>query len=223
MKKLFNYKTLLTAISLIFLATSAFVLINTNVHYSTKDYIYQNLENVPSRKTGLVLGALVYSDGGLSDMVKDRCDTAFELYKSGKIQKILVSGDHGQVEYDEVNTMKNYLLKKGVKPEDLFMDHAGFDTYDSLYRARDIFKADSLIIITQEFHLPRAVYIAKLLGIDAVGIKADKTYYAGGTSYNEFREKFSNIKANLDILLQNKPKYLGDVISIDGDSRMSWD
>lgn len=170
----------------------------------------------------MVLGAKVRPDGSLSDMYKDRADTAVEVYGSGMAEKILVTGDHGRIEYDEVNAAKDYLLSRGVPAGDIFLDHAGFDTYDSLYRARDIFQVENLIISTQDFHLPRAVYIARKLGMEAWGISADKHVY-GGKSYYEAREALSRVKAWLEIFFRSKPKFLGEPIPITGDSRPSWD
>lgn len=197
--------------------------INLHIISTTSSRIYAEVQDIPESQTGLVLGAFVYSDGTLSTMLKDRCDSAIILYNAGKIQKILVSGDHGRKEYDEVNSMKNYILNKGVASEDIFTDHAGFDTYDSMYRARDIFKVDSITIITQGFHLPRAVYTAKSLGINAIGFRADLQVYAGGTFTNELREILSRSKAFIDLLMQNKPVYLGEAIPITGNSELSWD
>lgn len=199
-------------------------LINIAIIFATNFKKYYDIDKVPSKQVGIVLGALVYKDGRMSDMLKDRCDTAYELYLSNKIKKILVSGDHGRIDYDEVNIMKNYLINRGVKEDDLFLDHAGFDTYDSLYRARDIFKIESLIIISQEFHLPRSIYIANSLGIDAIGFVADKQNYIGGTFSNRIREVISNIKSFIDIIFQASPRYLGDSIPINvSNSKLTWD
>jgi SanA protein len=155
-------------------------------------------------------------------MYQDRADVAVEVYKAGKAEKILISGDHGRNEYDEVNAARKYLLAKGVPAEDIFLDHAGFDTYDSLYRARDIFQIKTLIISTQNFHLPRAVYIARKMGIGAWGVSADKHLY-GNEQYYEMREALARAKAWLDVLFQAEPKFLGEAIPITGDSRASWD
>ncbi|MCK4799462.1 YdcF family protein, partial [Candidatus Parcubacteria bacterium] len=124
--------------------------------------------------------------------------------------------------YDEVNTAKDYLLDKGVKSEDIFLDHAGFDTYDSLYRAREIFEVSSVIVVTQNFHLPRAVYIGRKLDLEIYGFSADKHLYAN-VDYNESREIFSKVKAFFDVSFHAKPKFLGEKIPISGDSKKSWD
>lgn len=199
-------------------------LINIAIILATNFKKYYDIDKVPNNQVGIVLGALVYKDGRMSDMLKDRCDTAYELYLSNKIKKILVSGDHGRIDYDEVNTIKDYLIKKGVIEDDLFLDHAGFDTYDSLYRARDIFKVKSLTIISQEFHLSRSIYLANSLGMDAIGFVADKQKYIGGTFSNRIREVISNIKAFIDIIFQASPRYLGDSIPINvSNAKLTWD
>ena len=149
----------------------------------------------------------------MSDMLQDRADTALELYHKGKIQKFLVSGDNRRVDYNEVIVVKNYLVQKGVPENDIFLDYAGFDTYDSLYRARDIFQVKELVIVTQKFHLPRAIYLGRELGLKVVGFGADRRQYRN-IEFNLFREKIANIKAFLDLKLNAKPQFLGEVIPI---------
>jgi SanA protein len=199
-----------------------FVLLNIYIIQTTRSFIFKNLEDVPSKQVALLLGAKVYPNGRMSDVMSDRALTALELYKNKKIQKILISGDHGRQSYDEVNTIKDYLLKNSVPAQDIFLDHAGFDTYDSLYRAKAVFQVSSVIIVTQDFHLPRAVYIGKSLQLDAVGLSADKHSYVSET-YNQLRESLARLKAFFDVMFQAKPKFLGPTISIQGDSKLSWD
>ncbi|MFZ5816574.1 MAG: SanA/YdcF family protein [Bacillota bacterium] len=170
----------------------------------------------------VVLGALVFPDGRVSMMVQDRLETAYALYAAGKAEKILITGDHGQVDYDEVNTMRRYLQRKGVPPEDIFLDHAGFDTYDSMYRARDVFQARQVIVVTQRFHLPRALWIADRLGLEAQGVAADRHWYARA-GYYEFREALARLKAFTEVVLRRKPVFLGPVIPIHGDGRLTHD
>lgn len=196
--------------------------INVYILNASEGFIYKNVDDVPSKKVALVLGAKVYADGRMSDIVKDRALTVIDLYSSGKVEKVLVSGDHGTKTYDEVNTIKDYLLQNGVPAADIFLDHAGFDTYDSVYRARAIFQVPSMIIVTQDFHLPRAVYEARALGMDTVGFSADRHEYLSA-AFNEFRESLARVKAFFDVTFQSKPKFLGEVIPIDGDSTLSWD
>lgn len=180
-------------------------------------------DKVPESDAIIVLGAYVYPNGRLSDMLKDRVDTGLEVYNKGKGKKLLLSGDHGQTTYDEVNSMKNYVKSKGIKAEDIFMDHAGFSTYETMYRARDVFKAKKVIIITQEYHLKRAVYLARSLGIDAYGVVADKQDYRGMATYKA-REVLARCKAFLNInITKPKPTFLGEPIPITGDGRVTDD
>ncbi|HYD34720.1 MAG TPA: ElyC/SanA/YdcF family protein [Vitreimonas sp.] len=201
---------------------SSLWLINWWVHTSTISLITTPSQVDAPYQTALVLGAKVYSDGGLSHMTQDRADTAIELYRTSKVKTILISGDHGQKTYDEVNTIKNYLLAQDIPPEVIFLDHAGFDTYDSLYRAREVFQVESVIIVTQAFHLPRALFIAQNLGINAVGVSADRREYAGA-SRNEVRERLATLKAAFNVLTAAPPQYLGEPIPLSGNSRKSWD
>ena len=130
----------------------------------------------------LVLGCGVYANGTPTAMLADRLQQGIALYNAGASGKLLMSGDHGQTDYDEVNTMRNYALAHNIPSSDIFMDHAGFSTYESMYRARDIFQAKKIIIVTQRYHLHRALYIAKALGLDAYGVSADSRTYAGQTA-----------------------------------------
>lgn len=170
----------------------------------------------------LVPGAYVLPDGRPSTMVEDRLLAAYELYRGGKVKKILLSGDHGTVEYDEVNAMRRFLEEKGVPAEDIFMDHAGFDTYDSMYRARDLFQVRSAVVVTQGFHLPRAVWLARRMGLEAEGVVADRWIYAGA-GYYEVREILARVKAFMEWAVHRKPVFLGPVIPITGDGRATHD
>lgn len=193
--------------------------IDNTVKKSSKGMVY-DIHSVPIEQTAMVLGARVYANGKMSEIFQDRVETAYELYESEKVRKILVSGDHSRKDYDEVDAAREYLLSKGVPDRDIFLDHAGFDTYDSIYRAKNIFQVDSMIVVTQNFHLPRALYIAKSLGTDAVGASSDLHIYSG-LEYLMLREDFADLKAWLDVLLKIKPKYSGDAIPITGDSSLS--
>lgn len=199
-----------------------FLAINWHILNTSSSFIFEPNEKIASKQTVLILGARVYNDGRMSDILKDRVLTALELYNNKKVERILVSGDHGQKKYDEVNTIKEFLLQNEVRPEDIFLDHAGFDTYDSIYRAKAIFNVESLIIVTQRFHLPRAMYIAKSLNLDAIGVTADRHVYVM-ENYNQLRESFARLKAFWDVLIKAKPKFLGSPIPITGDSKLSWD
>lgn len=182
-----------------------------------------SVQMVNEAPAALVLGAGVSGKHRVSWIFQERLDKAVELYESGKVKKILVSGDNGQEDYDEVTAAKNYLItEKKIPPQDIFLDHAGFDTYDSLYRAREVFVADSYIIVTQAFHLPRALYIAQNLGLKVQGVSAgSETNYQDGESWAN-REILANVKATADVLMKTKPKYLGKQFPLTGDGRETW-
>jgi len=212
-------KILILFIGFVFILVTFVVLINVNINKFGENICNQN--NLDKR-AALVLGAKVYNNGKMSDIFKDRAKTAVSLYREGKVEKILVSGDHGQKDYDEVNSAKEYLLENGVDQEDIFLDHAGFDTYDSLYRARHIFQVQSLVVVTQDFHLPRALYIADKLGIESCGVSADLHQYYGEEARNR-REILAKMKAWINIVFHSRPKYLGDEIPLSGSGLNSWD
>jgi vancomycin permeability regulator SanA len=171
----------------------------------------------------MIPGALVYGPQSLSLTVRDRVDAALEVYRAGKARKILVSGDHGTVEYDEVNAIKRALLESGVPEADIFMDHAGFSTYESMYRARDVFLVRSLVVATQRFHLPRALFIAQELGLGAQGVAADRRAYANARS-DALREALARVKDYfLAAWFKPLPTYLGPTIDISGDGRATQD
>lgn len=168
----------------------------------------------------LILGAGVRNDGSPSHMLEDRLLTGIDLYESGITRTLLMSGDHGKKDYDEVSCMKNYAAECGVPTEDIFLDHAGFSTYESLYRAKEVFGAEKIIIVTQEYHLYRALYVAQELGLDAVGVSADlRTYY--GQSMRETRELAARVKDFLYTIFLPLPTYLGDPIDLTGDGNVT--
>ncbi|MCD1259006.1 YdcF family protein [Paenibacillus athensensis] len=171
----------------------------------------------------LVLGAYVRPNGEPSGMLADRLETALQLYEAGAAPKILVSGDHGRKEYDEVNTMREYLEQRGVPSASIFMDHAGFSTYESMYRARDIFQVREVTVVTQGYHLPRALFAARQLGLNAHGVAADLHRY-GGMPRFEAREVVARAKDALYAgVLRPKPTFLGREIPITGDGRATHD
>ncbi len=176
----------------------------------------------PRAHTALVLGARVYGDGRPSHILHDRLETGLALYRLGRVKKILLSGDHGTRAYDEVNRMKDFLIGRGVPPSDVFLDHAGFNTYDSLSRARDVFGADDIIVVTQRYHLPRALWIAHGLGLRARGVPADRRTYLM-MRYYRFREVPATLKTWVDLARRRPPHHGGPPIPIRGDGRRSWD
>lgn len=170
-----------------------------------------NLENVDAI---LVLGCKAYDDRP-SLMLAKRLDKALRVYE--KIPtKFLLSGDHGQKEYDEVDIMADYMINEGIKTEDIFLDHAGFSTYDSLYRAKYVFLAKKVIIITQRYHMHRALYIAKALDIETVGVVADDIPQKGVMLKNQMREILSRDKNFFKAIFKPQSKYLGEKISLSG-------
>lgn len=188
----------------------------------SRDHIFKEVEQLPKAYTGIVLGASVRPDKSLSLILQDRVDAALLAYQNNKFEKFLLSGDHGGQNYDEVNAMKSYLNKKGVPDTDIFLDHAGFDTYDSMFRARDVFEVKDAIIFTQEFHLPRALYLAKKLGLDVNGFVVDQHEYEGNNRYIR-REWLANIKAWTELNIEKQPTYSGPIIPITGPSKVSHD
>ena len=168
----------------------------------------------------LVLGCGVRPDGSPSLMLRDRLDMGLQLYEAGAAPKLLMSGDHSRTDYDEVNTMKDYVMDRGVPSSDVFMDHAGFSTYESMYRARDVFCAERIVIVSQSYHLYRAVYDARALGLDAWGVAAEDVAY-GGQLLRDLREILARGKDFFYCLLQPDPTFLGDPIPVSGDGNRS--
>ncbi len=191
-------------------------LLNLYVITKADDYIVTAEE---AKKIGadciIVLGALVYGDDELSDILEHRVMTAVSLYKDGVSDRILMSGDNSRESYNEVRAMKLYAVSKGVEADDVFMDKAGFSTYETMYRAKEIYKAQRVIIVTQEFHISRAIYLARSLGLEAYGVTSDLGKYKS-ESYNNLRELAARVKAVYSAVVQPEPKYLGDAIPISG-------
>lgn len=182
-----------------------------------------SVEDAPLGDAIIVLGAYVAPDGTVSDMLRDRLEYGYQLYAAGKAPKIIVSGDHGREDYNEVGAMRDYLLQKGVPAEDIFMDHAGFSTYDTVYRARDIFLVDKPLFVSQQYHVIRTLYTARQLGMDAHGVAADTCVYPGMAKYR-IREYASRCKAYLQAeLFVPEPKYLGEVIPVWGNGTVTDD
>lgn len=195
--------------TVIFIVIAIFIVLGLKafIERETKILLYNDIENIPPAETVIVLGASVFSDGKLSGILKDRTDTAYELFKQGKAKNFLVSGDHKTDDYNEVNAMANYLVEKGVPEEKIVLDHAGFDTYDSMYRSHAVFGIQDAIVVTQDFHLPRAIFIAKNLELPYKGLAAKSNIYQSTNSVKR-RELFANFKALYEIILQNEPTTL---------------
>ncbi len=211
MRRLFQWMLLALAGILAFVLT-----INTGIYLLTRLYIYDTVPMAPVAEVVLIPGAAILKDNTLSPVFRDRADLAIALYNARKVSKILVSGDNSTLSHNEVNPVRLYLLNKGIPDQDIFLDHAGFDTYSSMYRARYVFGVSSIIIASQSFHLPRAVYIGRKLGLTAYGVSADVGHIL---PRNYLREILANEKAVFEVVTNRIPKYLGDTIPITGDGR----
>ena len=224
MQKKTVHRIFIILLCLCILGISALTVINASVKWSTARQILSpedaaKLEDVDCI---LILGCAVKEDGRPSDMLHDRLRRGVALYDSGAAPKLLMSGDHGRKEYDEVAAMKQFAIDAGIASSDIFMDHAGFSTYESIYRAKEIFQADKILIVTQEYHLYRALYIANRLGIEAYGVNADYRTYIGQTM-RDLREVLARNKDFLTCIFKPEPTYLGDVIPIFGDGNLTND
>ncbi len=174
----------------------------------------------------LVLGCGVHEDGTPTNMLEDRIKRGIELYQNGTAPKLLMSGDHGREDYNEVATMKAYAVQAGIPSNDIFMDHAGFSTYESLVRAKEVFHAKRVVIVTQEYHLYRALYIAEQLGLEAYGVDAQLRPY-GGQFSRDVREVLARVKDFVSCLFKPAPTYLGEAIPVSGNgdstNDSAWD
>ncbi|MCR5737084.1 MAG: YdcF family protein [Eubacterium sp.] len=208
-------KTLIAIIGISLIVGLGVLIINLIIVGSTSDQIL-TVEEAAKKDADciIVLGAGVKPDGTPTWMLEDRILVGEELYQKQAAKKLLMSGDHGRVTYDEVNTMKGYCIEDGIPSEDIFMDHAGFETYDTMYRAKEVFGAKKVIIVTQKYHLYRSLYIANKLGLEAYGVSADLRGYGSMQSYREVREWLARVKSFGKCILKPEPKYLGDFIDI---------
>ncbi len=209
--------------SLFVLGCAIIFIPNLIVKNSVKDNIIslEEVKKLEDIDCAVILGAGVRNNEP-SPMLRDRLLTGISLYDEALVPKLIMSGDHGSTEYDEVNIMKSYAIDKGVKSNDIFMDHAGFSTYETIYRAKKIFEADSIIIVTQKYRLYRALYIAERLGIRAYGVSADLDVYAGQTVRN-LREILARDKDFFKCITKPNPTYLGDTIPVSGDGNATND
>ena len=180
----------------------------------------RSASGVTAPDCALVLGAGVHDDGTPSDVLRDRLDAALDLYRAGKVTRVLVSGDHHRAGYDEPNAMRRYLSAAGVPESAIFMDHAGVDTYSSMWRAKNVFGAKRVIVVTQQFHLARAVWLARELGMEADGVAADHHIYRG-IVWLEAREIVSRTKAFVDVTVGRAARHGGPPIDLNGDGRVT--
>ncbi len=217
---------LLIIASLALLAVICAAAVNGHVKSSARPYIISREDALSGRNLPenadciMVLGCQVDDNGNPRMMLRDRLDCGIELYDIGAAPKLLMTGDHGRVTYDEVNAMKTYAIECGISSSDVFMDHAGFSTYESMYRARDVFDADCIIIVTQEYHLYRSVYNARALGLEAYGVAAEPRRFYGQTRMSA-REFLARCKDFVYCIIQPQPTFLGEVIPISGDGDLT--
>lgn len=218
MKKIIKYIVIILIILVIMIIS-----INVYVKKTTQKQIIKKEDSSKLKDIDciIILGAGIWGDKP-SPMLEDRLLEGISLYKDKVAPKIIMSGDHSKKDYDEVNLMKNYAIEKGVPSEDIFMDHAGFSSYESIYRAKEIFGVKKMIIVTQKYHLYRAIYIANKLGIEAYGVGADPRKYVGET-YRNLREILARNKDFIKCIFKPKPTFLGNTISITGNGDITND
>ena len=184
------------------------------VHWRYGQSIY-SVETVRRERVAIVFGARIYPDGRVSSMLGDRVETAVQLYHAGKVDKLLLSGDNRFEEYDEPGRMMDFALARGVPAEDIQPDYAGRRTYDTCYRAREVFSLTSAVLVTQEFHLPRALFTCERLGLDVVGVAADRQSYSRRSlAWSTVREIPALLIALVDVIRHTPPPVLGDPIPI---------
>jgi vancomycin permeability regulator SanA len=179
------------------------------VDRATASDIYRDINRVPAQPVGIVFGAGVAPNGAMSSVLEARVAAGVALYKAGKVQKLLMTGDNGRIDYNEVTPMKEYAVAHGVPPQDVVRDYAGFHTFDSCYRARHVFGVDRAILVTQAFHLPRAVYMARTMGIDAVGYVAPDAMDERSVAFFEHRERWTILGNLIDLHDGHKPTFPG--------------
>lgn len=219
-----NFKRIISALLLLcFIAIQIPLLINIYMFEFSNKY-FLSIEEAAEMNFDcvLVLGAGVWGDSP-SHMLEERLNKGIEVYNTGCTDRILMSGDHGREDYDEVNVMKNFAIECGATSNEVFMDHAGFSTYESMYRARDVFQVESVVIVTQKYHLYRAVYNARKLGLDAYGVCADGQYNYDifVRSYNNSREALARCKDFIWCIMKPEPTYLGEAIPISASGELT--
>ena len=217
-------KLVVAALVLAILGIGAVVTVNSYVKLSVNDRLLtaEEAEKLEDVDCILVLGCMVHSDGSPSHMLEDRVKRGIELYHLGAAPKLLMSGDHGRVDYDEVATMKQLAVEAGVPSADVFMDHAGFSTYESMYRAKEVFQSKKIIIVSQQYHLYRAVYAAQQLGLEAYGVSSDYREYSGQW-HRDIREVLARCKDFAMCVFKPEPTFLGEAIPVSGDGNVTND
>jgi vancomycin permeability regulator SanA len=216
-------RTVSIIISVLLLGISFMLGINANMTRSATDKILSP-EEAGSLDADciLILGAGVWGNSIPSYLLEDRLLQGIALFNAGASDRIIMSGDHGREDYDEVNVMKQFAIAKGIPSENIFMDHAGFSTYESLYRARDVFGAKKIIIVTQKYHMYRALYVAGKLGLDAHGVTSDLRQFSG-QFLREAREILARVKDFFYVIISPEPTYLGEEIPFSGSGDLTYD
>ena len=216
------FRILIALLCVALIAGVAVLALDAWVLFTTRDKILtpEEAAKIQDADCILVLGCQVRNNGVPSAMLEDRLRRSVELYDLGAAPKLLMSGDHGRENYDEVGAMRQYAMDNGVPSEDIFMDHAGFSTYESMYRARDVFQAKKIIIVTQQYHLYRSIYAAEALGLEAYGVACDYRQYSGQLK-RDVREVLARAKDVATGIFQPKPTYLGEAIPIWGDGNLT--
>ena len=198
---------------LIVLLTSIILLPNILIKNKSKGRLFDSTENLPKNRVGLLLGTGKYLKSGINPYYRYRIEAAIQLFKTNKLDFILISGDNSRKNYDEPSAMKNDLVQAGIPGSRIFLDYAGFRTYDSIIRSKKIFGLDSMTIISQRFHNERAIYISRKFGMETIGYNAEDVALKRGLK-TRLREILARDKMMLDLLLNKKPKFLGDKIEI---------
>jgi SanA protein len=203
-----------TILILIILSLVSILWANSTINKQTESRIYFDTDSIPENNVGLLLGTSKFLRNGNSNQYfENRISATIQLYKAGKIKNVVISGDNSKKDYNEPEDMKNELIKRGIPEDRIYLDFAGFRTYDSVFRMKEIFGQDRFTIISQEFHNQRAVYIASALKLNAIGFNAkDVNAYNGFKT--KIREKFARVKMFIDLIFDKKPKFLGDKIEI---------
>jgi SanA protein len=203
-----------TILILIILSLVSILWANSTINKQTESRIYSDTDSIPENNVGLLLGTSKFLRNGNSNQYfENRISATIQLYKAGKIKNVVISGDNSKKDYNEPEDMKNELIKRGIPEDRIYLDFAGFRTYDSVFRMKEIFGQDRFTIISQEFHNQRAVYIASALKLNAIGFNAkDVNAYNGFKT--KIREKFARVKMFIDLIFEKKPKFLGDKIEI---------
>ncbi|MCZ4243253.1 SanA/YdcF family protein [Pedobacter punctiformis] len=215
-------KKLIKPLILVAIAGIVFVVtVNYYVKSKTNPSIYSNEKELPKSNVAIIFGAGI-NNNKPGKYLQDRLDAGIKLYKENKVQKLLLSGDNGNDEHDELTVMKTYCYEHGVDTTKIYVDYAGFDSYSTMYRAKNLFKVDTAILVSQKYHLNRAVYIGDQLGIKSYGFVANRGIY-GGYNYVRFREYFAIAKSALDVARNRNPHFMGAIIDINGPSNYTKD